>query len=94
MRNVPYYKNFLRERFERCLDLYQAPRVLKKPKLSLDLKTYLPELPSPEDLRPFPTKESLVYIGHTGHVRSISTSADGHYLVSGSKHYQFFFFFL
>ncbi|RYG64325.1 hypothetical protein EON64_14225, partial [archaeon] len=30
LRSVPAYSNFVRERYERCLDLYLCPRKLKK----------------------------------------------------------------
>jgi ribosome biogenesis protein ERB1 len=29
MRKVPFYERFYRERFERCMDLYLAPRQIK-----------------------------------------------------------------
>jgi len=30
LRKVPLYENLVREHFERCLDLYMCPRMLKK----------------------------------------------------------------
>jgi hypothetical protein len=30
MRDVPLYSDFIKERFERCLDLYLCPRVRRK----------------------------------------------------------------
>lgn len=30
LRKVPLYQELIREHFERCLDLYLCPRVLKK----------------------------------------------------------------
>ncbi|KAF4709455.1 Ribosome bioproteinsis protein 1, partial [Perkinsus olseni] len=54
LRHVPFYRDFLKERFERCLDLYLCPRVVKK-KMNVDPLSLLPQLPSPSDLRPFPT---------------------------------------
>jgi len=44
----------------------------------------LPKLPSPKDLQPFPTIQSLVYNGHTDMVRCISIDPLGQYLLSGS----------
>ena len=29
LRKVPFYEQFYRERFERCMDLYMAPRQIK-----------------------------------------------------------------
>lgn len=44
----------------------------------------MPKLPSPKDLQPFPTVQSMVYYGHTDMVRCISTDPLGQYLLSGS----------
>lgn len=44
----------------------------------------MPKLPSPKDLQPFPTVQSLVYSGHTDMVRCISIDPLGQYLLSGS----------
>ena len=55
LRKVPLYENLIRENFERCLDLYMAPRMLKKKVNVLDPNSLIPELPSPADLKPFPT---------------------------------------
>ena len=54
LRAVPAYSEFVRERFERCLDLYLCPRVKKKAPFVKDAATLLPSLPSPADLRPYP----------------------------------------
>lgn len=83
LRKVPGYENNLRERFERCLDLYLAPRV-RKNKLNIDPESLIPELPSPKDLRPFPIKTSTIYEGHTGKIRSISIDPTGNWLATGS----------
>ncbi|KAJ2382507.1 Ribosome biogenesis protein erb1, partial [Coemansia sp. RSA 2603] len=83
LRNVPGYERFIDERFNRCLDLYLAPRMLKKKSL-LNAEELMPRLPDPRDLRPFPATESLVYLGHTGRVRSISVDPTGLWLLSGS----------
>jgi ribosome biogenesis protein ERB1 len=54
LRHVPMYADFIKERFNRCLDLYLCPRAIKR-KLQVDPDTLLPKLPDPKDLRPFPT---------------------------------------
>ncbi|XP_037950233.1 ribosome biogenesis protein BOP1 homolog [Teleopsis dalmanni] len=82
LRAVPAYPRYLRERFLRCLDLYLCPRA-KRMKLSIDAEYLIPKLPSPKDLQPFPTVESMVYRGHTDLVRSISVEPKGEYIVSG-----------
>ncbi|KAJ2554321.1 Ribosome biogenesis protein erb1 [Coemansia sp. RSA 1933] len=83
LRMVPGYSQFIQERFQRCLDLYLAPRVLKKTS-NLNPEELMPKLPDPRDLRPFPSVDSLVYRGHTGRVRSISVDPSGLWLLSGS----------
>lgn len=85
LRKVPLYQDLIREHFERCLDLYLCPRVLKK-KVHIDDPTKLiPELPQPSDLKPFPTAVSIEYKFHTTCVRSISVSPCGQYLASGDE---------
>lgn len=83
LRNVPGYDRFMHERFQRCLDLYLAPRMLKRA-IKHDPEALIPKLPDPRDLRPFPSVQSLVYSGHTGRVRSISVDPTGLWLLSGS----------
>lgn len=83
LREVPAYSRYLRERFLRCLDLYLCPRA-KRVKLNIDAEYLIPKLPSPRDLQPFPTVESLVYRGHTDLVRSVSVEPKGEYMASGS----------
>lgn len=83
LREVPAYSRYVRERFLRCLDLYLCPRA-KRMKLTIDAEYLIPKLPSPKDLQPFPTVESMVYTGHADMIRTISVEPNGEYLVSGS----------
>jgi ribosome biogenesis protein ERB1 len=83
LRHVKGYDNFIKERFERCLDLYLCPRKLKR-RLNINPETLVPKLPKPRELKPFPNALSLQFLGHTKNVRSITISPDGQYLVSGS----------
>ncbi|MCJ1478628.1 Ribosome biogenesis protein erb1 [Lambiella insularis] len=82
LRKVPGYDRFLKEKFERCLDLYLAPRV-RRNKLNIDPESLLPKLPSPEELRPFPTTCAIVFRGHEGRVRSLAIDPSGVWLASG-----------
>ncbi|KAI5953397.1 ERB1 [Candida jiufengensis] len=83
LRQVPGYQESVRERFERSLDLYLAPR-LRKNKLNIDPESLIPELPSPKDLRPFPIRCSTIYEGHTGKIRTLSIDPQGLWLATGS----------
>ncbi|KAK8918946.1 hypothetical protein KSP39_PZI021478 [Platanthera zijinensis] len=84
LRNVPAYENALKEGFERCLDLYLCPRTTKK-RINIDPESLKPKLPSRKDLKPYPSKCYLEYIGHSGPVKSISVEISGQWLASGSS---------
>lgn len=82
LRKVPGYDRFIKEKFERCLDLYLAPRI-RRSKLNIDPESLLPKLPSPEELRPFPTTCATIFQGHEGRVRSLAVDPSGVWLASG-----------
>ncbi|KAF0701117.1 Aste57867_8414 [Aphanomyces stellatus] len=84
LRDVCGYSNFVRERFERCLDLYLCPRVNKR-RLNIDPESLVPQLPKPRDLRPFPNTLALLFNGHKGRVRSLSMDPLGQFMASGSE---------
>jgi len=83
LRQVPAWDSFIRERFERCLDLYLAPRQ-RKMRLTIQPEDLVPNLPRPQDLQPFPTVCSMTMKGHSNMVRTIATEPRGQYLASGS----------
>lgn len=85
LRLVPGYKNMVQERFERCLDLYLAPRT-RRVKLNIDPESLIPKLPSPKELRPFPVASTVQY-RHPGdtRVRCVSVSSSGEWVASGSE---------
>lgn len=82
LREVPAYPKYVKERFQRCLDLYLCPRALKM-RLTIEPEALVPQLPSPKDLQPFPTTMSMVFKGHTDMVRSITAEPMGQYIASG-----------
>lgn len=84
LRKVPGFGNFVQQRFERCLDLYLAPRMRKK-KPKFDPDELEPKLPSPSELRPFPTTCAVTY-PHPGgvRVRCISVDPEGRWVVTGA----------
>jgi len=83
LRQVPAWDNFIRERFERCLDLYLAPRQ-RKMRLTIQPEDLVPNLPKPQDLQPFPTVCSITMKGHNNMVRTLAPEPKGQYLASGS----------
>jgi len=84
LRKVEAYEGLIRERFERCLDLYLAPRIRKK-KLDIDPESLIPNLPRPSELRPFPTTANITYEAHEYPVLAIDVDEAGNYLVSLDK---------
>ncbi|KAJ2892498.1 hypothetical protein MKZ38_009701 [Zalerion maritima] len=84
LRKVPAYGTLVKERFERCLDLYLAPRI-RRNRLNIDPESLLPKLPKPEDLRPFPTLCQKIMRGHEGRVRSVAFDPTGNYIASGGE---------
>ncbi len=83
LRKVPAYKDFIKERFERCLDLYLAPRA-RKMRLTIQPEDLLPQMPKAKDLQPFPTACALTYRGHANMVRTVGIDPTGQFLASGS----------
>ncbi|CAL7948898.1 unnamed protein product [Xylocopa violacea] len=82
LREVPAYPKYIKERFQRCLDLYLCPRALKM-RLTIEPEALVPQLPSPKDLQPFPTTMSMIFKGHLDMVRSITAEPMGQYIASG-----------
>lgn len=82
LRSVGAHANLVRDRFERCLDLYLCPRSFKR-RLNIDPESLVPKLPSPKDLKPFPTHACHRFRGHAAAVRSLAPSHDGQWLASG-----------
>ena len=84
LRKIPAYDKILDENFERCCDLFMSARVVRK-KLDINEEDLMPQLPKPEELRPFPTKESVVYKGHDSSIKAIAVDPNGKFLVSGDN---------
>jgi len=81
-RQVPSYARFIRERFERCLDLYLCPRVRRR-RFHIDPEVLKPKLPSPSDLEPFPKFLCIRFRGHTSAVACVDCDPSGHLVASG-----------
>ena len=79
LRALGAYEHAVKERFERCLDLYLCPRAFKR-RLNIDPETLVPKLPDPKDLKPFPNALSRDFVGHAAPVVALSCSPDGQWL--------------
>eukprot|EP00578_Thalassiosira_sp_NH16_P000337 CAMPEP_0181138470 /NCGR_PEP_ID=MMETSP1071-20121207/34265_1 /TAXON_ID=35127 /ORGANISM="Thalassiosira sp., Strain NH16" /LENGTH=888 /DNA_ID=CAMNT_0023225311 /DNA_START=837 /DNA_END=3503 /DNA_ORIENTATION=+ len=88
LRSVGAYEHSVKERFERCLDLYLCPRAMKR-RLNIDPESLVPRLPRASDLRPFPTTRCVRYVvpNRKEHVvvRCLTVSPDGQFLASGDE---------
>mmetsp|Transcript_6843 Transcript_6843/g.18604 ORF Transcript_6843/g.18604 Transcript_6843/m.18604 type:complete len:486 (+) Transcript_6843:232-1689(+) len=84
LRRVPSYSPFVVERFQRCLDLYLCPRMVKH-RLDVRPQDILPSLPTPKELKPFPSSACLKFNGHEEKVLSIAIDPSGQWLLSGSE---------
>eukprot|EP00904_Undaria_pinnatifida_P011154 jgi/Undpi1/7169/HiC_scaffold_22.g09643.m1 len=82
LRQVGAYSGLIKERFERCLDLYLCPRAFKR-RLNIDPESLVPRLPRPRELKPFPNALCIEYNGHKARVRCIACSGDGQWLATG-----------
>ena len=79
---VGAYAGLVKERFERCLDLYLCPRAFKR-RLNIDPESLVPRLPRPRELKPYPNALCVEYRGHEASVRCIACSGDGQWMATG-----------
>jgi ribosome biogenesis protein ERB1 len=84
LRSVPAYAPFVKERFDRCLDLYLCPRV-RRMKADVNPEDLIPKLPRPKELQPFPSQLAIIFKGHEDVVKSISLEPFGQFVASGSS---------
>jgi ribosome biogenesis protein ERB1 len=77
----------VQQRFNRCLDLYLAPRAHRKNKILTDedVEDLKPKLPPPSELRPFPIACAVTYAHPDGvRTRCLSFDPTGVWLVTGA----------
>eukprot|EP01012_Entosiphon_sulcatum_P063409 TRINITY_DN907_c0_g1_i1.p1 TRINITY_DN907_c0_g1~~TRINITY_DN907_c0_g1_i1.p1 ORF type:complete len:719 (+),score=119.40 TRINITY_DN907_c0_g1_i1:267-2159(+) len=82
LRHVPLNNEVIVDRWRRCLDLFAETRKIRISR-TYDPEKLLPDLPTPEELRPYPCKLGFEYPGHTKPVRSIHPSPNGQWLATG-----------
>jgi ribosome biogenesis protein ERB1 len=84
LRRIPRYEKILDENMERCVDLVMSTRFIKK-RQNIREEDILPQLPKPEELKPFPSKENILYKGHTSSIRSLLVDPSGKFLISADN---------
>ncbi|MCQ2817220.1 MAG: hypothetical protein MJ252_08150 [archaeon] len=84
LRRIPRYEKLIDEELERCCDLFLSSRAIRK-KLDLKESDILPELPKPEELRPFPTKETIIYKGHESSIKAMACHEEFDVLISADN---------
>lgn len=84
LRRMPRFDGLIEENFERCCDLVISSRFVRK-KQDIKEEDILPQLPTPEELKPFPTKQNILYRGHESSVRTMAIEPSGKFLISGDS---------
>ena len=84
LRKVPRYDNLIEEELERCCDLFLSARMIKK-KTNIKESDILPDLPNPEELKPFPSRETILFKGHESSIRSIVCDINPNFLISADN---------
>ena len=84
LRNLSSNINFVKECFNRCLDLYLCPRV-ERQVLRINPASILPKTPEISSLKPFPHILAVKYTGLKSEVRAISINDTGELLCSGAS---------
>jgi len=84
LRKIPVYSSLIRENFERLCDLFMSARYIRKKK-DIKEEDLIPQLPKPEELKPFPTTESVYFRGHESSIRSLCVDPQGKYLISADS---------
>lgn len=82
LRSLGSSNDLIKEQFERLLSLYLAPRVEKK-KIHMKKEDLLQELPSLQELKPFPTKCVIKSLSSFTHSVAFDLSPDDIYLAVG-----------
>jgi len=83
LRKVRAHGAYIQEQFERCLDLYLCPRLIKS-KVTMVPEDLLPKIPSPQQLKPFPEVNTQTYL-HADAVNSISVHWSGEWVACSDR---------
>eukprot|EP00340_Litonotus_pictus_P002461 CAMPEP_0170519966 /NCGR_PEP_ID=MMETSP0209-20121228/5178_1 /TAXON_ID=665100 ORGANISM="Litonotus pictus, Strain P1" /NCGR_SAMPLE_ID=MMETSP0209 /ASSEMBLY_ACC=CAM_ASM_000301 /LENGTH=628 /DNA_ID=CAMNT_0010805975 /DNA_START=14 /DNA_END=1900 /DNA_ORIENTATION=+ len=84
LRRLPKYEKLVEDQYERLLDIFQSARVVKK-KQDLTEEDILPKVPSPEELKPFPTKDNIIHTNHANVINAICVEPQGDYIFTGDN---------
>lgn len=84
LRKIPKYEKLINDQYDRCVDIFQSARVIKK-KQDLKEEDILPKLPKPEELKPYPSKDNIIFKGHSNVIKALCVDDSGDYLFSGDS---------
>ncbi len=84
LRRIPRYDKLIDEELERCYDLFLSTRIIRK-KIDIKETDLLPDLPNPDQLKPFHTKETIIYKGHSSSIKAICIDSFGNVLISADN---------
>lgn len=83
-RLIPRYADYVRDIFNRCLDLYLNPRELRR-RERIDPESLLPTLPSKTLLRPYPSFCDMVIRTGLASLNAVTLSPKGLFVATGGK---------
>lgn len=79
LRKTPRYEKLINDQFERLNDIFSNTRVIKK-KRDIKEEEILPKVPSPSELKPFPTKDNINHMNHASNIKFICIEPSGDYI--------------
>lgn len=79
LRKTPRYDKLINDQFERLNDIFSNTRVIKK-KRDIKEEEILPNVPSPSELKPFPTKDNINHINHASNIKFLCIEPSGDYI--------------
>ena len=82
LRKIPRYEKLIEDQYDRLNDIYQSVRVIRK-KQELNENDILPSVPSPEELKPFPTKDNITHKNHGTVIEAIAVDQSGDFVFTG-----------
>lgn len=85
LREVPAYRAYMSEIYERLVNMVVVPRKKEITAPSIDPNSLLPDLPDPETLEPYPNTYAFSYTRHNYPITCLSIDPSGKYLAVGTQ---------